>query len=257
MKRLGAIAGFAIAVTLGFHAFASDHTNLEDEQPVSVTDAYATNYLNRELQAIVRYLRTDDGRNVFAFVPRFEVGFPRNAQLSVGMPFLAVTGERVYAGRANAELLYNLNEETLTLPALALVAAVDMPTGRDRDAETTHGFDPIARAYITKSIPGVSFWNRIHLNASYQYNVSRDALERRGRYWLAAGYSFRLSSSLIAVADVVREQRMLEHAVENYAELGLRYQATPLLVLAVGGGVGFADQSAPARVTASVQYRAF
>lgn len=251
------MAVLTMSLAANSRALASDHTNLEDEQPVTVTDAYPANYLDREVQGVVQYRRTNSHQNVLAFVPRLELGYPRNAQISVAMPFLEVTGEKIYAGRANAEVMYNLNEETLTIPALAFVAAVDMPTGRDRNADVERGFDPIVRAYLTKSIPGTSYWNRVHLNASYQFNVARDPTERKGRYWFAAGYSFRLSSSIIGIVDVAREQRMTRDEVENYAELGLRYQANPLLVLALGGGVGFADESSPARVTASMQYRLF
>lgn len=256
MKRHSVTAFLLVMFDASSRAFASDHTNLEEEQPVTVTDAYPANYLDREVQGTVQYRRTNNGQNVFVFVPRLEFGYPRNAQVSVAMPFLGVTSERVYAGRANAEFMYNLNEETLTIPALALVAAADMPTGRDRNADVEHGVDPIVRAYLTKSIPGTSYWNRIHLNASYQFNVARDSNERTGRYWLAAGYSFRISSSIISIVDAAREQRMTRD-VENYAELGFRYQANPLLVLALGGGVGFADESSPARVTVSMQYRLF
>jgi hypothetical protein len=236
-------------------AHASDHTNLEDRQPVTIADAYAANYLDREIQAIAGYRRTKQGADVFSFTPRFEVGFPRNAQISAEMPIVAVREDRSYAGRANAELLYNLNEETLVLPALAFVGAVDMPTGRDGEGMEARGFDPIVRAYLTKSIPGVLWWNRVHVNVSYQFNAARDAGERKGRYTLAGGYSFRIASSLIGIVDVVREQQMEADSVENYAELGFRYQANPLTVVSAGGGLGL-DGKSP-RGTLALQYRAF
>lgn len=256
-SHVRAIALSLAAWVCAASARASDHTNLEDGQPTTVTDAYATNYLNREVQALVGYERTKEGANVFSVTPRFELGFPRNAQVSVGMPFLGVTGEQFYLGRANAEFLYNLNEETLVLPALAIVAAVDAPTGRDRQGQVAHGFDPIARAYLTKGIPGTSYWNRVHVNGSYQFNASRGPGERAGRYMVAAGYGFRIASPLVGIVDAAREQRMTLGEAENYAELGFRYQVNPLLVVNVGGGVGFAEQSSPVRATASLQYRAF
>ena len=93
------------------------------------------------------------------------------------------------------------------------------------------------RAYLTKSLPGVNYWNRIHLHASYQFNADRSTGERPGRYMLAAGYSFRLSSSAIGIADVTREQRMEAEKVENVGEVCVRYQVTPLLVVGPGAGL--------------------
>jgi hypothetical protein len=252
-----AIAAGAVWLLYGAGATAADHANLEDNQPVTVTDAYATGYLNRELQGIARYQRTGEGDDVFVFQPRYEVGFPRNAQLAVGMPMVVKGGQGTYAGRANAEVLYNLNVETLVVPALAVVGAVELPSGRDLDGNKAEGTDPSIRGYLTKSLPGMRYWNRVHLNFSYQFNDARQNKERAGRYVLAAGYSFRLSTSAIAIADLVREQRMQEGKTESLAELGVRYQVTPLLVVAVGGGVGFGKDSPAGRATLSAQWRAF
>lgn len=252
--RLGCmalLASVALAIPLSV-ARAADHTNLEHGQPTSLADAYAASYLERQLHAIFSYERNEQQRDVLVLEPRFELGFPRNAQFSIEAPLELVDFERLDLGRFAAEAFYNLNQETLVVPALALGGGVEAPTGKD-----DQGFDPYFAAYLSKLIPGSSYWHGLHANAELQLNADRRDGERSRRYRIVVGYAFRISASLIGIVDGVRDEKMEDGVTAHRAELGFRYQVTPLLVATLGGGAGVADDATVGHASAGLQYYAF
>jgi hypothetical protein len=241
------------ATTVEPTARAADHQNLEHGQPTTLADAYAAKYLERQLHAIFAYERDEEERDLLVFEPRFELGFPRNAQLSIETPVELVDFEKLDLGRFSAEAFYNLNQETLVLPALALGVGVDAPTG-----EEASGFDPYFLVFASKLVPGSSYWHGIHANGMLQLNADRKEEERSSRYQVVVGYAFRISASLIGIIDGVREQKTKQGVTEHRGELGLRYQVTPLLVATLGGGAGVAgDDTVVGRANAGLQYYAF
>lgn len=251
-RRAGAIIVALVTILSAGPVRAGDHDNLEDGQPTTLADAYAAPYLERQVHGIIRYQRTYEKEHQLFFEPRFELGFPRNAQISVATPVKMVDFEKFELGRFSADAFYNLNQETLALPAFALGGGVEAPTGKN-----VHGFDPYVQVYVSKLLPGTTFWNGVHVNGRWQFNTEKTDDERAGRYRFVAGYAFRVSASTIAIADYVREQIMKKDITENRGELGIRYQVTPLLVFAIGGGAGAADGKATARGVVGLQYYAF
>jgi hypothetical protein len=249
--RIAAALG-ALLASWGVVAHAADHDNLEDGQPTTLADAYAAPYLERQVHGIVRYERTPDDEHQLLFEPRFEFGFPRNAQISVFTPVKFVDFEKFKLGRFGIDAFYNLNQETLTIPALALGGGVEAPTSED-----AHGFDPYLQVYLSKLLPGMDYWNGVHVNGRWQFNTERGTEERSGRYRIVVGYAFRISASMIAIIDGVREQMMKTNVTEDRGELGVRYQITPLIVGTLGGAAGVADDTFVARATAGLQYYAF
>lgn len=251
LGRTVLLASVAMAIPWST-ARAAEHTNLEHGQPTSLADAYAASYLERQLHAIFSYERNEQKRDVLVLEPRFELGFPRNAQVSIEAPIEFVDFEELDFGRLAAEAFYNLNHETLVVPALALGTGVEAPTGKDE-----HGFDPYFTAYLSKLIPGSSYWHGLHVNAEVQLNADRRDGERSSRYRIVAGYAFRISASLIGIVDGARDEKMEDGLTEHRAELGFRYQVTPLLVATLGGGAGVADDTTVGRASAGLQYYAF
>ncbi len=80
--RLGLVLLLGIlsrAVLMPTGVFAADHTNLEENIPTQVEDAYPLPYLNREVQAFGRYEQDREGRDLFRWEPRMEIGFARMA----------------------------------------------------------------------------------------------------------------------------------------------------------------------------------
>ncbi len=244
-----------LAVTLiPTTALAADHTNLEEGLPVEAADAYVVGHYSREVQALTRYEYSRERTSKVTLDPRFEWGVIRNGQVAVRVPVVLETGKHVDIGRVAADALYNFNQETLTVPAFALGGMIEAPTGAESRRK---GFDPAVRLNVTKHLPGTTFLHALHFNGVWQFNVRRDEMERSGRYRLIGAYSFRVSSWIMGIADFAHEQRMQTGKVQNLAELGFRMQLTPLLVAAVGGGVGIGADSPAFRAAVAVQYRPF
>lgn len=57
----------------------------------------------------------------------------------------------------------------------------------------------------------------------------------------------------MVVLDLVREEELEKDEETNLAEIGLRYQLTPLTVLSAGAGFGFGDESPDVQLTLGFQ----
>jgi hypothetical protein len=237
------------AVLSGPAAAAADVLDVESGFPLEVEDAYPVGYLGREAQLHVRYERTHDGEDGVVFLPRLELGFPRNGQLSLAQRFLTGSADPNGVGPTTAEFLYNVNQETLAVPALALVALADFPTG-----DETHGVDAGGKALLTKTLPGIWHLHRLHLNGLYQANDDVRSGERGTRWKAVLGYSAVVTNELLFVSDVFREETFAEDEEHNVAELGLRWAVTPWAVLSAGVGFGFGDESPDVRPVVAAQH---
>ena len=236
---------YALMAPGAVHA-QTDHFNLEEGLPTSVEDAYPTGFRNREFQIGPQYDRADGGEDRILLNPRLEIGLLRNTQLAVTVPVLLGSADKTGSGDIRVDALYNFNTEGLTLPALALAARADVPTGADR-----RGVDAEFTFVATRSI---SNWlDRLHLNVIYMRAGDPGPTERRDRYAVILGYSGRLGPDMILVGDVLREQEREEGVESNIVELGVRRQITPLLILALGVGAGIGDESPDVRLTLGLQ----
>lgn len=216
-------------------ANAGDHSNLEDGLPIEVEDAYAIAFRGREVQGLARYERTDSGDNRFQLEPRVEVGVLPNFQAKLQVPFYLGSADQTGSGDIEVGLLYNFNTEALVLPAFGVAVDGRFPTGEDSDGVELH-----AKVLMTKTLPGgLSVLHRLHVNAEWTQEIDAGPAERDGRYALILGYSIRVGADTFVVADVFRREERSEDEESNMAELGVRRQITPLLVLALGAGAGF------------------
>jgi len=241
------LAGFLL-LSAGQAARAGDHTNLEEGLPTDVEDAYPTAYGNRELQLQGRFERTADGKNQFIVDPRLELGFARNWQARIAVPFRLGSGDKTGSGDVGVELFYNFNNESLRLPAFALSARADFPTGNN-----SRGVDSQFKFIATRSLGTSSKLQRLHLNLIYRNNASPGANERSNRYSAIAGYSQRLGPDTVGILDYVRDQDRQKGATFNIIEAGLRRQINPLTVISFGLGAGIGNQSPKFRLTAGLQ----
>lgn len=230
-------------------AWAGDHTNLEEGLPVALTDAKPIGYLGREVQAFLRYDQGSEDDDDFLSVLRLEAGFPRNAQLSLEIPYRFGEVEPDGFGALRAEFLYNLNQETVLLPSISFAAALDFPTGND-----AHGVDPTLKAIVSKTIPGTELFQQVHLNFEWTLNDEVRADERARAWRAVAGYSVRLGPQTIGLLDVVHEAAFERGERETVAELGARHQLTPRTVLSAGLGAGLTSESPDVRATLGAQY---
>lgn len=232
----------------GLAARAGDHTNLEEGLPTQIEDAYPTAFGNRELQFQGRYERTSNGKNQYVLDPRIELGFARNWQAKIALPFRLGSGDHTGSGDVGLEAFYNFNNESLRLPAFALSARADLPTGRD-----SHGIDTQFKFIATKSLGASRRLQRLHLNLIYLNNAKPTATERSNRYSGVFGYSQRLNADTVGIVDYVVEQDRDKGTTSDIVEVGLRRQITPLTAFSLGLGAGVTKVSPDFRVTAGVQ----
>jgi len=85
------------------------------------------------------------------------------------------------------------------------------------------------------------------------HNAESQEDERDDHYMLGLGYSRRIDADAILVADYIFEQERQEDVDIHLIELGVRYQCTPLSVIAAGIGTGVAEDSPDLRVTFAFQ----
>lgn len=245
----GLVAAGLLASSPATALGAGGKANIEEGLPLTIESPYTIEKGGREVQLVTRYERTDEGEDDLLFEPRLEFGVWWNTELSVAAPFHFGSVPEDGLGPVNLELTYNLNQETLDLPAISFAGGLDFPTGDDAE-----GYDPFAKVLVSRTLGRSSYFHQAHFNLEYQWNDDVGATERAGRYTLALGYSARLNTDTLFLADVVREQEWEENVEMNLAEAGLRYQLLPQGVLSSGVGFGFGDESPDVRLTVGFQY---
>lgn len=244
--RLKCIATMSLVLSSAW--VNADPLNLESGLPLEVEDAYPAPFMNREYQTFLRYQREHDGVDAAEWVNRLELGLWYNTELTVEVPFIFGEVEPDGLGDVSAEILYNLNQETRTLPALSIAGALYAPTG-----DGSEGWDPELELIATKTMPGTWDLHRFHLNVGYRFNDDVQPDERGGAYSAVAGYEVRATNELVLLADLVRKEELEEDVEVNLFEVGGRYRLTPFALMAAGIGFGFGDESPDARTTLGLQ----
>lgn len=248
MSRAIFAAAVVAAITAG-PAFAADHIKLEEGLPIETESATPTSYLGREFQTVFRYQREDNGTDSLLVTPRVEIGFPRNSEVSIAVPYLSGEIEPDGLRELELEFKHNINQETLLLPTMSLAVGADFPTGSD-----THGVDPFVKILATKTLSRDFHFHQAHFNYYHQFNDDVQSDERSDRYKISAAYSTRLNNETTWLAGITREQEREEDVELNLVETGLRYQLTPRTVLSGGVGFGVGDESPDVRATFGFQF---
>jgi Putative MetA-pathway of phenol degradation len=227
-----------VALATG-EVYAIDHTNLDEGRPLRLEDAYAIADGEIALEAGGGFTVQRRGSNRGVFPAEILYGAYPNLQLGVGTTLS--TGprdidDRPKSGDLRVSALYNFNQETISLPALALKVGVDTPTGVG-----AQGYGIELKGIITKSIERLS----LHLNAGYEFLTLASRGERDGRYKLALGASYQIGAPQFTratlVGDIFAEQSMRRGEPTFVGvEVGVRYQLTPRIVWDVGIGTEFA-----------------
>jgi hypothetical protein len=241
MRRLIACLS-AVLVLAPIQAGAVDHKNLDEGRPLRLEDAYAisTGEIALEAGAGFTLRRHGDDRGFFPIellygaFPNFQVGV--GTTLSTDPREIDEPGK---SGDLRIGALYNLNQETLVMPAFGVKLEVELPSGVG-----SKGVDVEVKGIVTKSFERLS----VHFNAAYLFLTDSDRGQRDGRYELVLGASYPIGAPKFTratlIADVFTEQNT--HRGESNVvgtELGLRYQLTPSMVWDVGVGTEFAGPS--------------
>ncbi len=237
----------------GSAAWAADHTNLDENLPVRLTDAYPIPYDSIEAQGYFSYDRKrygsagrgTRGSDAVTFSPQVEVGLFRNFQASVAVPYRLGNASETKQGDFVAQGLYNFNSESVYVPALALQVGVDQPYGYQKG-----GTETSVQAIASKSIGsfGTSYVPRqLHFNAIWFHNYDplslADVRERKDRYLVGVAYSQPVTNDAVLVANIYREELRERTQAQNIIQVGVRYQLDPQTVLSGSVGTGFADHS--------------
>ena len=229
----------AIIVVAAEIAEAVDHKNLDEGRPLRLEDAYtiADGEFSIETGAGFALLKRGPDRGLFPIEILY--GAVPNLQLGVGSTLFTDphdTDDRPKSGDLRVSVLYNFNQEALTLPAFAARLTLTLPTGVD-----AHGYGVELKGIVTKSVDRLSF----HLNAAYEFLTDAERTERDGRYELALGVSYPIGAPHFTRATLVGDVFADQPATRGEStivglELGLRYQLTPSIVWDVGVGTEFA-----------------
>jgi hypothetical protein len=198
-------------------------------------DAYPIAYGELSAETGVRgsHNRHEDDR--VAFPIELLYGAYWNLHLGLGST-LATSPQTIDDPEKSGDLrlfgLYNLNQETLQIPALAVKLTLDFPSGiRSR------GVDTELKGILTRTVGH----GRVHLNAGYQFiGNARDA-ERDGRYEVVLGaqypWGYPRSFTTTVLTDVFTRQATRFNETNNSGvEIGMRRQIAPAIILDAGIG---------------------
>lgn len=205
-------------------------------------DAYPIAYGELSAETGVRASHNRHGDDRVAFPLELLYGAYWNLHLGLGST-LATSPQTIDDPEKSGDLrlfgLYNLNQETLRIPALAVKLTLDFPSGiRSR------GVDTELKGILTRTVGH----GRVHLNAGYQLiGNARDA-ERDGRYEVVLGaqypWGYPRSFTTTVLTDVFTRQATRFNETNNSGvEIGMRRQIAPSIILDAGMGTEFIGPS--------------
>lgn len=234
---------------------AADHRNLEEDNPITVEDAFVIAFRSIEQQPVFRYERGGERGEVFTLEPELKWGFMKNAQVEIAAPLFIGSGDRDGSGNLKVEALYNFNLESLLVPATALRVGFEFPSGEDAS-----GVDSTVRWIFTKGFAR----GRAHLNAGFTNIGEPGPRERAYVYQMVLGADHPADFGVLPIAvgldnlvmvDVVVQRAALDQEDPLVlAEAGLRHQVNPWMLLTFGMGLGIAGETPDVQVTVGYQY---
>ncbi len=245
MRVDGALLGFGSLCLAFLSVHAGDHANLDPRRPLRIEDAYAIAHKEWSIEGGAGFRIERKGTDQGILDAEVLYGLFPNTQVGLGTSILthaSAVHDSERSGDIHFSALYNFNQETVSLPAFALRATVDFPTGVDSE-----GVDAEIKIIATKSVEGIP----LHLNVSYLFVGDPAAGERDGRYRVAAGASFPVGGSTHTRTTLILDL-YVEESVEKLEpdvfgmEIGARYQLAYRTVLDAGIGtqwIGPKDRS--------------
>ena len=225
--------------------WALDHDNLDPNRPIAIEDAYVVPKGEIGVEGGLLFSDRKQGRSRFVFQPQLIVGAFDNTQLELSSDLQtdprSVVGDDK-SGNLTIGALYNLNTETLNLPAFAARVQLGFPTGVN-----ANGVDTALTGVMTRSY---GRW-RTHVNVGYTFLGSPQGLERAGTYRVVAALSYPLgyptSFNDTIIANVfTRQSDLVGQRNPTGIGIGLRHQVSSRVVADIGIGselIGPADRS--------------
>lgn len=210
----------------------TDYRNLDDERPVLTEDAYPIEHRAIELMAPFTFER-HGGRGALEFNPEVMWGALGNLMVGAKLPFVLQRDDVVEDLRLAGPRLFvlaNLNTESPWLPALSVRADVAVPGGAAGGDGTVVALKGIAtRSWGT--------W-RAHVNGIRTLGDAENAPAADAPPRWAATFAVDRTlwrHSLLLIGEVVAAEPLEAERTDWRAGIGMRWQATPTLVLDLGG----------------------
>ncbi len=224
---------------------ALDHDNLDPNRPIAIEDAYVVPKGEIGVEGGVMFNDRRQGESRFVFQPQLIIGAFANTQLELSSnlatdPTTVIGDDK--SGDLNVGILYNMNTETLSLPAFAVRVELGLPTGVN-----SKGLDTELTGVMTRSY---GRW-RTHLNVGYTFLGSPQGQERTGTYRVIGAVSYPLgyptSFNDTIIANVfTRQSDLVGQRNPTGIGIGLRHQVSSRVVADAGMGselIGPADRS--------------
>lgn len=238
MNRLFIFLTALLIASSASTAFAIDHKNLDENRPLRLQDAYSVSQGEWALEAGTGFLSKRHASDQVLFPIQLIYGALPNFHLEAGTTLFTDphdVDEPSKSGDLSLAALYNLNQETLTMPAFGIKGSITLPTGVD-----SSGVDLEVSGLLTKSFHRLS----MHFNAAYEFINGRQDGERAGRYRFVLGPSYPIGAPLhtrtTLLADMFIEQAARHGEEETIGgEAGVRHQLTERVVLDAGVGSEF------------------
>ena len=224
MARASVLALLAAALVPPVAAAQTDYRNLDHGRPSTVEDAYPIEHHALEF-GLGYWADRESGSTLHEARPEISWGALSNLQVGVGFPLRSSSGgdERGLAG-VEGSALYNLLTESPSLPAFALGGSIHLPVG------SLAGND--ARGEL--SLVGTRSFGQWRAHAAGAIGFGGSAVPiPRWETGLALDRTL-YRQSLLLVGGVVVDQRRTGSPTQVVGELGLRWQASPTLVLSAG-----------------------
>jgi hypothetical protein len=217
---------------------AIDHNNLDEGRPLRIEDAYPIAYHELSVETGTGFQDNRHHPDRFSFPIEILYGAYWNLHVGLGSTLSTkphAIDEEEKSGDLRAFALYNFNQETLRLPALATKLILAFPTG-----VRSRGIDTTLTGIVTRSFGRF----RAHLNAGYTFVGNTDEKQRHGSYEVVLGAQYPLGYpryfNTTVLADVFTEQSTgKEETNPSGIEVGFRQQIAPLVVIDAGVGTEF------------------
>ena len=245
MKQNTARIAILLLLMAPTFALALDHDNLDPNRPIAIEDAYVVPKGEIGVEGGMLFNDRKQGKSRFVFQSQLIIGAFANTQLELSSNLLteprSVT-EEDKSGNLSVGVLYNLNTETLSVPAFAVRAELGFPTGVNSKGVNTELTGVMTRSY--------GRW-RTHLNVGYTFLGSPQDQERTGTYRVIGAVSYPLgyptSFNDTIIANIfTRQSDLVGQRNPTGAGIGLRHQVSSRVVADVGIGsefIGPADRS--------------
>lgn len=228
-------------------ASESDVEEVEKGSPTQIEDAYPLEYRELDVEGLFRYERVNQ-KSRYVYSPRVEYGFAPNWQVRLTAQLFTGTADVSESGNLQAEILRNFTTERRWIPALAVSAVGDFPTGH-----VAHGIDTTLKLLASKSLGTSIPRPQVHFNFTWTHHGGRTTAERSDLYGLIVGYSRLLTTQMTLVADYFRQQLPLAGRTEDVIELGFRRAVSKTTVIAFGAGYGLNSDSRDLHVQTSIE----